>query len=237
MRDNHRMNRMIPLAIVPTLPRFNFAIFFSLLLVIVASGVVFFFLTHRWTLDRRRAALSDWASEKNFSLRLPPRAQLPAALQSLTSVGARVKLAFTRGPISILQLTTIAQPNSRELRWHVLLREMDRAWSPAGLRPINPAPSFLDLFALNGFPSLLPPERFAVFATEPSAARAMAKSPVRGLLPPDIGLLVHGPYVTLDFSRRPFDTIEFERMLVVMEQLVRHLPAQAETAASRAEND
>jgi hypothetical protein len=223
------MTAMMPFAVAPALPRFNYAIFFSLSVVIAAGSAVFYFLTHRWTLDRRRAALADWAAEKRFHLQLPPRTQLPAALQSLASLGARVDLAFIRGPISILQLTTIAQPGSRELRWHVLLREMDRAWAPAGLRPVNPAPSFLDLFALNGFPSLLPPERFAVFATDTNSARAMAKSPVRGLLPPDIGLLVHGPYVTLDFSRRPFDTIEFERMLVIMEQLVTHLPAQAES--------
>src|SRR5256885_1785346 len=111
------MDYMIDLAMVVAPPTFSFTIFASLIITIAAGGAIFFFLTHRWTNDRRRAAL------------------------------------------------------------------------------------------------------------------AMATSPVRGLLPPDVGMLVHGPYVTLDFSRRPFDTIEFERMLVVMEQLVTHLPAQAEAPA------
>ena len=60
-----------------------------------------------------------------------------------------------------------------------------------------------------------------VFAIDSKDARLMAASPARGLLPADIGLIVHGPYITLDFSVRPFDAIEFDRMLAVMEQLVR----------------
>ena len=36
-----------------------------------------------------------------------------------------------------------------------------------------------------------------------------------------IGLLLHGEYLLLDFSERPFDPIEFGRMLAVADQLVR----------------
>src|SRR3954454_12613221 len=103
-------------AAAPALPRFSLAVVGCLLVIIAAGGAVFFFLTHRWTLDRRRAALADWAAEKRFHLHEPPRAQLPVALQSLSAVGARTDLMFTRGPISIVQLTTIAQPGSRQLR-------------------------------------------------------------------------------------------------------------------------
>src|SRR3954454_2282833 len=122
-------------------PKFSLGVFLTLVVVIAAGSVVFFFLTHRWTLDRRRAALADWAGEKRFRYLESARAQLPAAFGNLASLGARVDLVFIRGPVSILQMTTIAQPNSRELRWHVLLREMDRAWTPAGLRPVNQAAS------------------------------------------------------------------------------------------------
>jgi hypothetical protein len=139
-----------------------------------------------------------------------------------------VEIAFTRGPISLLKLVTVSQPNSRESRWHILVRQLDRAWSPAGLRPVGRGESFIDLFALNGFPSMLIPDRFVAYGVDTRAATQIAHSPARGLLPPDVGLLVHGPYVTLDFSARPFDTIEFERMLIVMEQIVSHTPAQAE---------
>ncbi len=136
-------------------------------------------------------------------------------------------MSLTRGPLTLLRLTTPSSgaPSSGTLVWNILIRELDHAWKPAGLRPIDKPHSFLDLFSLTAFPALLPPERFVVCGSDAKAAREMAKSPARGLLPPDIGFMIHGPYVTLDFSARPFDTIEFERMLVVMEQVVHHLPA------------
>jgi hypothetical protein len=213
------------------LPPFSFAIFFCLLVIILASSAIFYSLTHRWTSDRRRAAMEDWAVEQRFRMHTAPAAALPAALQSLQSLNARVDISFTRGPLSLLQLTTISQPLSKQSQWHILMRELDRAWTPAGLRPVHPERSFLDLFSLTGFPSLLPPERFVIVASDGHAAKEMMNSPVRGLLPPDVGLMVHGPYVTIDFSERPFDTIEFERMIAVMEQIVSHLPAHAEAPA------
>jgi hypothetical protein len=213
------------------MPHFSFAIFLSLLAIILASGGIYVVLTRRWTSDRRTAALSDWAAEERFTMRQAPRAELPPALTGLTSLGARVEIAFTRGPISVLQLVTVSQPNSRESRWHVLIRQLDRAWSPAGLRPVGRGESFIDLFTMNGFPSLLTPDRFVAYGIDARAAKQIAHSPARGLLPPDVGLMVHGPYVTIDFSARPFDTIEFERMLIVMEQIVSHTPAQAEAPA------
>jgi hypothetical protein len=214
------------------MPHFSFAIFLSLLAIILASGGIFVVLTRRWTTDRRTSALRDWAAEERFTMRVAPRAELPPALESLASLSPRVEIALTRGPIEVLKLVTISQPNSRESRWHVLIRQLDRAWSPAGLRPVGRGESFIDLFAMNGFPSLLTPDRFVAYGVDARAAKQIAHSPARGLLPPDVGLMVHGPYVTLDFSPRPFDTIEFERMLVVMEQIVSHTPAQAEAPAS-----
>lgn len=213
------------------LPRFSPAVVLCLLAVIGAGGIIFFYLTHRWTQDRRRAAMQDWAAEGRFRVHTAPKAELPPALQSLSPQGAFVEMTFTRGPVALLQLTTTSQPGSKQSRWHVLIRQLDRAWTPAGLRPVGRDNAFIDLFALNGFPALLPPERFVVFATDARSARQIAHSPAIGLLPPDVGLMVHGPFVTIDFSQRPFDTIEFERMLVVMEQIVSHLPAQAEAPA------
>jgi hypothetical protein len=63
-----------------------------------------------------------------------------------------------------------------------------------------------------------------ICAADSRAAREISKSPARGLLPRDVGLIVHGQYITLDFSNRPFDTIEFERMLAVMQQILEHIP-------------
>jgi hypothetical protein len=67
-------------------------------------------------------------------------------------------------------------------------------------------------------------DRFIVFGTDSAAARALSKSHARALLPPDVGLLLHGRHVVLDFSTRPFDGIELGRMVALAEQLVQHLP-------------
>lgn len=219
------------LADATSLPPFNPVVLICLLAVVAAGGVIFFYLTSRWTTDRRRAAMEDWAAEERFRVRSAPAAELPPALHAVRSLDTSVELSLTRGPVVLLRLTTTTQRLSQPSRWHLLIRQLDRAWSPAGLRPVSQERSFIDLFSLTGYPSLLPPERFVVFASDARSARELAESPTRGLLPPDVGLMVHGPYVTIDFSQRPFDTIEFERMLVVMEQIVSHLPAQAEAPA------
>jgi hypothetical protein len=204
---------------------FSLEILLCLLVILGASSWVFFELTRRWTADRSRASLQDWANEKRFKLRYPPDAALPGSLRNLESADPRVETILLRGPIVILKLTTVTRPTLPRAQWHVLIREMNRACNPMALRPAAAAASFIDLFALNGFPSLLPPERFVVFAGESKDARAIANCSARGLLPADIGLLIHGPFVTLDFSIRPFDPIEFNRMLVISDQLVGHLPA------------
>jgi hypothetical protein len=79
--------------------------------------------------------------------------------------------------------------------------------------------SLLDLMGLSQFPSLAVGQRFAVMATASTAARALSDSASRTLLPADIGLLVSGDYLVLDFSTRPFDPIELDRMIAVAQQL------------------
>lgn len=208
-------------------PPFSPAIFFSLLFVLAASGAIFFLLTRRWTIDRPRAALADWARENGFHLRFTPATELPASLQSLSSLSAHVEILLTRQVDVLLQLTTAPKPAAKQPRWHLLIRQTDVSRLPAGLRPMGQTHSILDLFSLTDYPALLPPERFAVLASDTRMAKAMANSPARGLLPPDVGLMVHGPFVTLDFSARPFDSIEFERMEAVMEQVLPKLPASS----------
>ncbi|HEX8911338.1 MAG TPA: hypothetical protein VF796_03185, partial [Humisphaera sp.] len=57
-------------------------------------------------------------------------------------------------------------------------------------------------------------------------ATTLATSSVRGLLPPDVGLLLVGRHLVLEFSDRPFDAIEFNRMIAVAGQVVAHLPGR-----------
>jgi hypothetical protein len=209
---------------VPVMPRtFSVIVFLTMLLVFAASAIVFHFLSLRWTRDRRRTEIEDWAKEHGFRLRFAPDTVLPPALQSLSSLNAQVEVSLVGESLQLIRVAT-------SHKWNILIRETDAAKAPAGLRPLGRSLSFLDLFSLTDFPTLMTSERFVVTAADSKAAREMANSPARGLLPADIGLLVHGRFMTLDFSSRPFDTIEFERMLAVMEQLVAHLPSQAKVS-------
>jgi hypothetical protein len=70
-------------------------------------------------------------------------------------------------------------------------------------------------------------ERYLVVGVDKSAARVLARSSIRGLLPADVGLLLHGRELLLDFSTRRFDEIEFGRMIALADQLVANLPAIA----------
>jgi hypothetical protein len=221
---NVRHSSFAAAILLPPSSRFSFGIVFCLLAILAMSGWVFRVLTHQWTTRRPIQALLDWASDRKFKLRFPPEAALPAALIGLKSVDPQVHLLLQGETITLLRLTTKAKPAGLRPHWHLLIRESGHPWNPAGLRPAHAAASFLDLFSLSSFPSVLPPERFIAMGGQTKDARQIATSPARGLLPADIGLMVHGPYLTLDFSSRPFDAIEFERMLTIMDQLVAHFP-------------
>jgi hypothetical protein len=201
------------------LPGFSFINLLFMLAIFFAGSTVFYFLSIRWTRDRRRAAMEDWAQEHQFKLRTAPNATLPAALQSLQALNAQVQAMLLRGPVTVVRIST----TDKSLQtWNVLIQETRTPHTPAGFRPRNHRHSFLDLFSLSEFPAISPSERFLICAIDSRAARQVSKSPARGLLPPDIGLVFHGQFITLDFSTRPFDTIEFERMLAVMEQILSH---------------
>ena len=70
-------------------------------------------------------------------------------------------------------------------------------------------------------------EWFVAYGTDSAAARVVTKSMLRSLLPPDIGLLLHGRHMVVDFSARPFDAIELSRVAALADQLATHLPASA----------
>jgi len=99
------------------------------------------------------------------------------------------------------------------------------AWTPTGLRPVITKASVLDLFSLSSFPGMGEVERFVIFGVDSAPARILSRSEARALLPPDVGLLLAGNHLVLDFSNRPFDPIELGRMAALAEQLVTRLPA------------
>jgi len=199
---------------------FSFGVLLTLIAILFVSGRVFYVLTQQWTTHRSVEALREWALDRGFEVNFSSGATLPPSLSGLNSLDPRVEMEFTRGPMVLIRLSTTAKGNLPRPMWNLLVRKGKQAHNPAGLRPASAFASFLDLFSLNGFPSLLPPDRFVAFAGDSKDARRIAGSPARSLLPADIGLLIHGPYVTLDFSARPFDVIEFDRMIAIMAQVI-----------------
>ncbi len=92
---------------------------------------------------------------------------------------------------------------SRAGTWNLLIREIDIDWPPTGLRPVSATTSALDLFSLTSFPLLGASDRFVLYGTGSQAAAALSRSAARGLLPADIGLLLHGGGWSWIFPRDP----------------------------------
>jgi hypothetical protein len=82
----------------------------------------------------------------------------------------------------------------------------------------------LDYFQLEEMRAMAPTERFVLYGAEARAARALGKSSVAALLPADVGMMLVDKNLVLDFSSRPFDPLELERIDALAEQIVTHLP-------------
>ena len=216
----------------------------TLAAIFAASWAMFWALVRRWTWDREWVALSDWSRDAGFQIRRDPSpGPLPAPLDSIR--------AHHPSPSVILSDAQLAHPRC-DRGAHASRRHGQRRWrrsiSAGGngerggaVEPGGAAPGIAvaaDRVAADGpahelhrsLPALQLPapragERFTIFGSDSAAAAALSASSARALLPPDVGLLLHGNELVLDFSDRPFDSIEFERMLVIADQIVSHLPS------------
>jgi len=190
-------------------------------LILLASTAVFVVLVRRWTVLRDQTQLSLWARESDYRLVRPPADRLVALIPAPLRLRARINLAFCREATWLIRLMPAdASPAPR----HLLLRQLSMNWPATALRPPVGESGLIDPFSLRHFPAFSTPNRFGVYATTAASARALASSSVLGLLPPDLGLLLYEGVLLLDFSARPFDPIELDRLAVLVDQLVQHLP-------------
>jgi hypothetical protein len=223
---------------------FSFLTLLVLLGVLGLSCLTFWLLVRRATSHRTWVALSDWARNRGFRYHPIGEGEPPEPFSVMRGARPRVRLWLAGGAVELLQLEPPGGANTTEAvaatiapggapdvavppppSWHVLVRQVESNWPPTALRPAAADKSLLDLFSLASFPSMIASERFVIFGTDSAAARAVGKSALPALLPPDVGLLLHGQRVVLDFSARPFDTIEFDRMLALANHLTAYLPA------------
>jgi hypothetical protein len=226
----------------------SLVVLFALAAVFAASWWMFFALAHQWTEARPWHALSEWAKDHGFRFAraadapamqsaAPPlpspidvlKDHQPQMVTTLTSVRQQV-VEFRWRPPPLTQHAPVASPGPRPdsegwLPGHVLLQMIDDSWPPLGLRPALHATSMLDLFTSGGGATMgESSERFTILGHDPAAARLLLASSVRALLPADVGFLLYGNTLLLDFSARPFDPIELDRMLAVAAQVAEHVP-------------
>ncbi|MGD1277052.1 MAG: hypothetical protein ABR964_07505 [Tepidisphaeraceae bacterium] len=203
------------------------AVLITLTAILAASVWVFVTLVRHQTSLRRQTALSRWARTHGLRLADPARHDAAAILPPLAALSPRIELLLHGQAVAIAQVradgsgaATAAKQNAA---WHVLLCPLSGRWAPTGLRPAACTRSLIDLYSLSSFPSLASTKRFMIFGLAPPAAAALAQSSATALLPQDVGLLLHERYLLLDFTMRPFDEIEFSRMIDLAAQLVPRL--------------
>jgi hypothetical protein len=197
-----------------------------LVVVLALSVLMFAALVRRWTSSRLWVSISDWARSRGFRASVKD-CPAPPPLDALRGTALTSQVCVSDGRSSLMRLEVLGERSAEgaPARWHVLVRTIETSWQPTALRPATAATSLLDLFSLTSFPLMGETQRFVVFGVDSAPARRLSKSRARALLPPDIGLLLHGRNMILDFSQRPFDEIEFDRMIALAEQLVTNLPA------------
>lgn len=175
-------------------------------------------LLRRHTGGRERFQMWEWSVNRRFK-RAPVG---PIALEGLEDIDqpmrAVVHFRSRDSETSILKLQTISKHDTVRT-WHVLIRTLEHFSTPVALRPSGAEVSLIDLMNLPLLPKLSSEVRFAVYGLRALDARELASSPARALLPPDIGLIRSADKVILDFTSRPFDPVEFSRMLAVAEQV------------------
>jgi hypothetical protein len=203
---------------------FSFATLTTLVVVFCASLAVFYVLVRRWTSHRFRIELEDFGREHDFKLVAIELAKLPPPLDGFKDIQPRWLMESKQTKLLQMHATTApapADPNQliEPQRWNVLIRKIERSWQPTGLRPTHHKTSLIDLFSLASFPALMSIERYTLYSNDSASARALSKTSASSLLPGDIGLLVVGEYLLLDFSARPFDPIEFGRLIALADQM------------------
>jgi hypothetical protein len=197
-----------------------------LVLILAAATVVFVLLVRQSTVGRRRLELRDWAGSNAFS-GAEGAATIPEPLRKLCPSAPAARWLLDDGEITIVDV--VAPEPADDAPAHLLLRGIASSWPTTVLRPATPRRSVFDQLALETMPVMTHGERFIIYGQQHAAAAALHKSAIRALLPPDVGLLLDGQHMVLDFSHRPFDPISLWRMDALAEQLAAHLPATGQT--------
>jgi hypothetical protein len=191
----------------------------SLLAILGSSTFMLMQLLRRHTVGRERFVKWEWSVNRGFRTGELGAVQIEG-LEEIQGQSLRaIEHYRSRAEnVSILRLHTIGTDDVVRT-WHLLVQTVDAYSTPIALRPVGATSSIVDLMNLTLFPKLSGAVRFAVYGLRAIDARKLVTSHALALLPPDIGLIRNADQLILDFTARPFDTVEFSRALAIAEQL------------------
>jgi hypothetical protein len=190
----------------------------TLVVITLASLGVFLIAVYRETHHRRELRLADWASRAGMKPIDPLLFQPESLLLPPASVRVRVEGGFFDVRTTLMAVQTIDQTGTPQ-RWNLAVRKLAGVTGAIGLRPVHAERALTDLYQLAPAAHQGSGKRFTVVGEDLSATRRLAEGSIAALLPADIGLVRVGPYLVLDFSSRPFDEIEFNRVRSVLDQV------------------
>lgn len=191
------------------------------LLAIIAVGTVAMveLLSRRYTRWRRYFKLRDFADENK--LRLVRDGQLPTLLPQRVSKlarGTKTRWHFADDGMAILRLQTDQQT------YNLILFALNANWPATAFRPSSQPTTLMERLELFSYPSAYGTQRFTLHGVDPAASRKLSESRCRALLPSDLSLMLEGSTLMIDFSSRPFDPIEFGRMIALIRQIATAVP-------------
>jgi hypothetical protein len=199
-------------------PRFSMGIFLTLMGCLIASLTMFVVLVKRWITHKFRFELEQWAGQKRFVMSERPNTEaLPPPLDGSEGSGLCARWFFKSKEATVAQLILAA--SARDIRlFNVCIVQHAANCPPVALKPSHGERFVIDLFRLAPAASTSS-ERFQIFGNDLSANLRISESSVAGIAPPDIAFLFADGHLLIDFSARPFDPIEFDRMLALAEQI------------------
>lgn len=216
---------MLQLVLGPVIP---YSVPIIILLILAASAVIFALHLRRWTKDRKWLVLSEWAASHGYRIERNEKAEAPDVLSELTKAKPKILISLVekekKETILVQAEVLSGDLNRMAERWNLLIRKVQASWPVMILRPTANQTSAFDLLLRDGMNAVAMGNRFFLHGEQKLVMRGIAGSSIAALLPANIGMALVGENLILDFSARPFDTIEIQRLYAVAEQLLAHLP-------------
>lgn len=199
-------------------PGFSFSILLTLILSLGFSLWMFSYLVRRWTLHRRAYELEQWVAQRQLKLAKDPRHQtFPPPFDGDAGSGLSARCIIQSDAVVLLQCEMDIAALERRI-YNLCVVPLPAATAAVALRPMTREDTIIARFRLSPAASTSN-ERFMIHGNDLSTNLRLSESMHAGMLPPDIAILIAGNRLTLDFSNRPFDPIEMDRMISLAQQL------------------